>query len=136
MIYSHVITPAATSGYMDYPIAFVGSFSLLLLYLAENNKKEYTFKIYICLAIIVAGISIIIKQSGIFFFIISYIAVNIKSLIFISSFLIIFYKHAHNYAGNLEYLINLTKNSSFSHKILYFFKSGFGIKLDYKHSNA
>lgn len=27
MIYSHIITPAATSGYMDYPIAFVGSFS-------------------------------------------------------------------------------------------------------------
>ncbi|MFV9924251.1 MAG: hypothetical protein AB8U93_00260 [Francisella endosymbiont of Hyalomma scupense] len=140
MIYSHMITPAATSGYMDYPIAFVGSFSLLLLYLAENNKKEYTFTIYICLAIIIAGISIIIKQSGIFFFIfiISYIAVNIKhlskrslltisistlgSLIFISSFLIIFYKHAHNYAGNLEYLINLTKNNSFSHKIYIFLK--------------
>ena len=80
MIYSHMITPAAKSGYMGYPIAFVGSFSLLLLYLAENNKKEYTFTIYICLAIIIAGISIIIKQSGIFFFIfiIAYIAVNIK----------------------------------------------------------
>ncbi|AXA33500.1 hypothetical protein [Francisella adeliensis] len=131
LIISYMVSPKSFSGYMDYPVAYVGLVSIMCIYCAENYKKinsQYFFA-YLYAAIVISGIAMIVKQPGIFFYLftIGYTIFNIKrfskkqfiiailltlvSLLYELSFLVIFYNHANDFTGNLDYLVELTNIS-------------------------
>lgn len=149
LLVGYITSPHSISGFMDYPVAIMGLISILCLYCAENAKKtnNANFSLYIYAAILLAGISVIVKQPGMFFFVfvIIYCLLNLKylsansivrtilvvfiSLIYLLSFLFIFYNYATNFTGNLDYLVKLsaTESQSVIAKIIKFARGDSGI---------
>ena len=123
LLYPYLINESAINGYVDVPVMLLGMFSLILLYAAEIYKGKNEFRHYVYLAVLLAGITCIIKQSGLVFLLFSYIymALNYKefklgkasliillSLSYSITFLIWFLMFSENPAGNLNYLQQLS----------------------------
>lgn len=116
-----------SNGLMDIQVMLFGLLSLILLKIADDEYgKDYSFYLYS--AILLAGLASIVKQSGIIFLIfvilystfIGYKRVkNVKllfliislSMLYMTSFLILFYSHGDNIIGNINYLENLSSRT-------------------------
>jgi len=144
-----MLTSKSTNGYMDIPVMIVGLLSIVLLYLYEISKYKKRIY-YIYCALLLAGISCIIKQAGLIFLIFCYIyiALNFKSFnkkdrlmtIFISilslfytiTYLVIFFNYQNNVIGNLDYLKEFANEqvvdiNGILALIIYYFKKFFGL---------
>ncbi|CAA6805790.1 MAG: Unknown protein [uncultured Sulfurovum sp.] len=120
-LYPFLIEYRTTVGDMDIPVMIMGTLSLILLYTAELYKEKKEYKYYLYAALLVAGVSSIIKQAGLVFvlFNIIYLLLNLRyiqdkksiflvaliSLMYFISYLPMYYLNGEDgVVGNIEYL--------------------------------
>ncbi|MDX2470402.1 MAG: hypothetical protein QNL04_07480 [SAR324 cluster bacterium] len=124
-LYPFLIWWPVFGGGMDMPVMLMGILSLVMAYTAEIQKENKDFAKYAFAAILTAGISTIIKQSGFAFLIFNFIfaLANLKSfpskktllkcslgsLLYFSSFLVIFFQIRNNPISNLGHLKELSE---------------------------
>jgi hypothetical protein len=135
LIYPYLIWKSSITGYMDMPVMMFGFLSIVLLYSAELNRNKDEYLYYIYAALLFAGIATIVKQAGFVFLVFSlvYILINIKyikkikiifffflfSLLYFSTFLIIYYQTQTSMIGNLNELEKLSSHRIFNDKSFY-----------------
>lgn len=131
-IYPYLVWEHSINGLMDMPVMLTGTLSLIVLYAAEINKGKKDFEYYIIAALLLAGISSIIKQAGVVFLIFNYVYILLHlkyfsnkkrlmlyiflSLLYFVSYLSIYYQHHSSVIGNLENLKDLSSKRAFEGK--------------------
>ena len=126
LLYPFLASGTVISGFVDIPVMLLGTLSLILLYAAEIYKAKKEFPCYIYLALLVAGLSSIVKQPGIAFLIFNfaYITLNYKEFnnkvilffifgsgVYLASFMTWFFLYSDNPVENLEYLHKLSSSN-------------------------
>lgn len=126
LLYPYFLSIHTINGNMDMPVMLLGMLSLITFYTAEQYKEKKEFSYYIYAALLLSGISSIIKQAGLafLFFGIIYILLNLKyfkkkkilffiiaiSFAYLISYMTMYYQHnIASPTGNLHHLSNLAQ---------------------------
>lgn len=123
LLLPYLVWSKAVNGYMDVPVMLFGILSLVYVYRHSKENKN----IYLSMAVILAGLAMVVKQAGIAFyiFVLCYVffvnrttesklrltTVFFLGLSYFLLFLSIYYLHANNPVSNLGYLKELSANS-------------------------